>query len=342
MHKQSITYISPAKAQSVGIHAKISTILENLTRSGFTVKHLSGNTLQSIKRYLLYFGYFPKRGEVPNYIIYRSVHFANPLLIINFLYLSYLGVKVIYEIPHFPYVGEYKSRYSVRIYIDRIFSKLLFCCTHKIIFYSKGENIHRWFPYSNLVSVENFPLIFCDTNNIKNINKHSRSVNYLYLSSFQAWHQVDNVISEFINYHEICNTNSTLHIVGDGPTYNSCVNLFSHNHVIFHGRKTTIEVADLIKKVDVGIDTFSNTNRGHNDSIKLKDYLNNGLVCISQNSVSQMQYSTIVSTNNLDVNAFKAAERLSIQHNRDRVERLMKFRSKYSFQKCYFERVFND
>lgn len=187
----------------------------------------------------------------------RSNHNANPFTINMVKRMKKAGMKVVMEIPTYPYDAEYLSQgMGKQIFQDRIFRKLLAQQLDAIVTFSDANKIFgkKTIRISNGIDFNSIHL--------KRINAVDSSViNLIGVAEIHPWHGFDRVIKGLAAYyskpHDVI---VIFHIVGyfffnnDEVMYKQMI---SDNHldqyIILHGKKHGDELDKIFDTCNFGI-----------------------------------------------------------------------------------------
>lgn len=130
----------------------------------------------------------------------RSLHNASPFLTSFFRKLKKRGVKVLLEIPTYPYDEEYKGtvlEMRFRLLIDKCFRK------------SMAKQLYRILTYSDHKRIWNVPTINIsngiDFNAVRIKKEHSRvpnTLNLIGVAEIHSWHGFDRLIWGLVEYYK--------------------------------------------------------------------------------------------------------------------------------------------
>jgi len=238
-----------------GIHKRMAdnTVVENYGR-GYFAKIKKRICYNSLLNYIIH--------EKIELVYVRYVHNANPFLIHFFQSLNKAKVKVVMEIPTYPYDMEYKGLsldYQRILFFDKCFRKSLVKNIYKIVTFSDYNQI--WGRPTICISNG------IDFNQIKLKTKKNTNPMELHLigvATIHPWHGFDRLIEGLAIYLKDNKPLSIyFHIVGEGVPvivegYKKLVK--SNNlseHVIFHGPKFGKELDDIFELADLGIGSLA-------------------------------------------------------------------------------------
>jgi len=295
-----------------GYHKRMidNDILENYGK-GITAK---------IKRRTKYSGLY-------NYIIshnidflyIRTSHNANPFLIRFLKKLKRSGVKVIMEIPTFPYDQEYKminrTADRIRFFIDKKYRCKLAKYLYRIVTFSNDNKIFGT-PTINISNGVDFDRI-----KIKNSKKQTQNcINLLGVAEIHPWHGFDRIISGLANYYKKDRSIKVLfNIVGFGDLdeIKHLKKLITENNletfVKLSGPKTGDELDAQFEKADFGVASLGRHRSGitHMKSLKNREYAARGIPFIYSEideSFENMQYIIKAPANDMPINIEKIVQ----------------------------------
>lgn len=205
-------------------------------------------------------------------IYLRYDHNANPFTIHFIKKLRRNGVKIIMEIPTYPYDQEYKGLplpYQRILFIDKCFRKRFARHVHKIVTFS-DYNIIWNRPTIRISNGVDFSQIKVK----KYINDTSKEFNLIGVATLHPWHGFDRAIWGLVHYYKKPHTLKIyFHIVGVGvplvvDEYKKIVkdnNL--EEYIIFHNALYGEKLNEVYEKSDMGIGSLAR-HRSHIDKIK--------------------------------------------------------------------------
>ncbi len=216
-----------------GISKKILSQVEGLRENGADVSlctltlNADGSKSRTVDgRSIMDFGFglkakLKKRlsySDITDYVInngFGTVYIrydinADPFTIRFVKSLHKAGVKVIVEIPTYPYDGEFKGQglaMNFQLFIDKCFRRRFFKFCDRAVVYSNDEYVFgcRTINISNGVSFENIPTA--------DSQEYGGTLKMLSVANVHLWHGLDRLIEGMGRNPEI---NAELHIVGDG------------------------------------------------------------------------------------------------------------------------------
>lgn len=190
------------------------------------------------------------------------------------------GVKVIVEIPTYPYDTEQKSC-NIKVIKSNIFDKIIRKKLKKYLFRIAVTNEHKeifgikTININNGINIKEFPLIkpVC-----------SKSINLVGIANLAPWHGYDRVIKGLGQYYANKNKseNVEFYIIGEGKEKENlmslCEKLNLEDKVHFLGAKRGRELDEIFDRMHIGASSLAlfRAGGGH-DPIKSKEFLARGI-----------------------------------------------------------------
>lgn len=213
----------------------------------------------------------------------RSEHNASPFLIHFVKQLRKMGVKIVMEIPTYPYDQEYptiRGRFS--LYIDKFFRKQLAGKLHAIVTFSNEEEIFgkRTIRISNGIDFSSIPL--------KQDKHRSGELRLIGVAEIHFWHGFDRIITGLRDYYKSTPVNYEIFfdIVGDFAgtrERNDILPIIADNqlekYVTLHGSIYGSALDRLFDQADIGIGSLGRHRSGitHIKTLKNREYAARGL-----------------------------------------------------------------
>jgi glycosyltransferase involved in cell wall biosynthesis len=218
-----------------------------------------------------------------NFVYIRSNHNANPFTIRMVKQMKKAGMKVVMEIPTYPYDSEYHAQgMDKQIFQDKIFRK---CLAKKLDAIVTFSDINQIFG-KKTIRISNG----IDFNSIRMKSTHndtSHELNLIGVAEIHPWHGFDRVIKGFADYYSKPQTIVVrFHIVGyfffdeDERQYRKMI---SDNHlesyVILYGKKHGEELDELFNKCEFGIGSLGRHRVGIQEikTLKNREYAARGI-----------------------------------------------------------------
>lgn len=217
------------------------------------------------------------------FVYIRSNHNANPFTIRMVKRMKKAGMKVVMEIPTYPYDSEYKAQGMNRqIFQDKIFRNLLAKHLDAIVTFSDYEQIfgQRTIRISNGI----------DFNSVKVktiVNDTSKELNLIGVAEIHRWHGFDRLIKGLsLYYSQPHDLIVRFHVVGYffSTGFEVAFNKIISDHhmeeyVILYGKKHGEELDDLFNKCDFGIGSLGRHRVGIDKikTLKNREYAARGI-----------------------------------------------------------------
>lgn len=243
--------------------------------SGILSKILKRIDFSSISRYV-------KNNHI-DLVYIRSNHNANPFTIKMVKQMKKYGVKVVMEIPTYPYDSEYEAQgMSNQIFQDKLFRNNLAKQLDAIVTFSDYNQIfgQRTIRISNGIDF--------DSVKMKNtINDTSKELNLIGVAEIHEWHGFDRLVKGLADYYsKQQNYIVRFHVVGyffSTEIENEFKNIISDNHmedyVILYGKKHGEELDQIFDKCDFGVGSLGRHRVGIDKikTLKNREYAARGI-----------------------------------------------------------------
>ena len=219
-------------------------------------------------------------NKVDNTINY--IYIRKPSLTINFYKIllmikkKYKNIKILMEIPTYPFHSEYRGINKLAGLKSTICEKKLYKVVDYIITYSDDKTI--WgIPCINTSNCVKYSMIKPRSNNYcleKNNIRLTCVTNFIY------WHGNDRLINGIKEYNG--KYKITLNLVGNGPEIDNLKKM-SNESVVFWGAKNSDELNEIFDRTDIAIDALGRHRSGvyYNSSLKGKEYCARGVPIVS-------------------------------------------------------------
>ncbi len=209
-------------------------------------------------------------SSIVDYVIKNDIHFiymrydhnANPFTIYMLNRLKKHNVKVIMEIPTYPYDQEYKGLpmpYQRILFIDKCFRKILAKKIDKVVTFSDYRTIWErpTIRISNGIDFKQVKIKSC-------INDTNNEFHMIGVATMHPWHGFDRAIEGLANYYKsLHKVEVYFHIVGCGvpEVVEKYKRMVANNNlekfIIFHGAMFGEALDDLFDKSDFGIGSLA-------------------------------------------------------------------------------------
>lgn len=220
-----------------------------------------------------------------SFIYIRSDHNANPFTIHFLNSLKLRGVRVVMEIPTYPYDQEYITiERRLHLSIDRLFRRQLASKLDAIVTFSNEKKIfgQRTIRISNGIDFDSIPL--------KQVQKGSENeIHLIGLAEIHYWHGFDRIINGLAEYYkDFDDTQKTIyfHIVGAFSGEREEKEILSpiamhhlEKHVLLHGPLYGNELNDLFNLATLGIGSLGRhrSNITYIKTLKNREYAARGI-----------------------------------------------------------------
>lgn len=216
----------------------------------------------------------------------RSDHHTTPFLIDFYKKVQKKGVKILLEIPTYPYDQEYKGLsfgYQWVLFLDQFLRKRMAKYIHKIVTFSDDDFIfgRPTIKISNGIDFNSIPL-----KQLQAVSSNEE-LHLIAVATIHPWHGFDRIIRGVIEYYKTPQKRQVfLHIVGAGvPTvldgYHQLVSEHKglKNYVRFYGPLFGKELDALFNQCQMGIGSLARHRSGitHLRSLKNREYAARGI-----------------------------------------------------------------
>ncbi|WP_288217803.1 glycosyltransferase [uncultured Fusobacterium sp.] len=229
-----------------------------------------------------------KQEKIENcYIRYPN---SDPLFLFLLKKLKQRGIRVIVEIPTYPYEEEGKESLRGRIirFIDAYYRKKIYRYVERIVTYSHDEQIF------NIKTIKTVNGIDFEKVKMSKYFPEQKSIHLCGVATFHKIHGYDRVIEGLKIYYENGGArNIIFDIVGYGDNdiaqkYKDMVKKYKiEKHVIFHGRLHGVKLDDIYDKATIGVNSLAihRQNLKHESTLKTREYAAKGLPILSSSFV---------------------------------------------------------
>lgn len=187
--------------------------------------------------------------------IYIRYYLSDPFFISFLRKCKKYRLKIIIEIPTYPYMNEPINKVLYRL--DQYYSKKLNKYVDYIVTFSKHKSIFD----IDTISIENA----VDVESIKlSESKNDNVINLIGVANLKFWHGYDRVIDGLINYyksdHNKCNKKVIFTVIGEGSELQNLLKKVSDNnlqdYVIFKGALAGNELDLEFDKADIAVSSI--------------------------------------------------------------------------------------
>jgi hypothetical protein len=217
------------------------------------------------------------------FVYIRSNHNANPFTIHMVRQMKAAGMKVVMEIPTYPYDSEYKAqRMSKQIFQDKIFRNHLAKELDAIVTFSDYPQIfgQRTIRISNGIDFEHVSMK-------TTVNDTSQTLNLIGVAEIHRWHGFDRLVKGLAQYYSQPQKYIVkFHVVGyfySAEGEDEFKQLIADNHmedyVILYGKKHGEELDKLFNMCDFGIGSLGRHRVGIQKikTLKNREYAARGI-----------------------------------------------------------------
>lgn len=246
---------------------------------------------------------YVKQEEI-DFVYIRSNHNANPFTIHFVKRLKQIGIRIVMEIPTYPYDHEYLGR-ERELFVDRLFRKQL--CKHidRIVTFSNEGTIFGCptIRISNGIDFNSIPLRTLPTNRKEN------EIHLIAVAEIHFWHGFDRLIHGLGKYYQ---GNPTLpvylHLVGDFFGEREKEDILTpiqtyglEKYVISYGNQSGEALNNIFNQCDFAIGSLARHRSGitHIRTLKNREYAARGFGFIyseTDDDFEQMPYILKVPT----------------------------------------------
>lgn len=217
------------------------------------------------------------------FVYIRSNHNANPFTIKMVKRMKQAGMKVVMEIPTYPYDSEYEAQgMSKQIFQDKIFRNRLAKYLNAIVTFSDYEQIfgQRTIRISNGID---FDSVIIKTT----INDTSKELNLIGVAEIHRWHGFDRLVKGLAQYYsQPQNYIVRFYVVGyffspdiENEFKATISNYHLEDYVILHGKMHGEELDKLFNQCDFGIGSLGRHRVGIQriKTLKNREYAARGI-----------------------------------------------------------------
>ena len=284
---QKISYqVDAIKACGMEVH--LSYMKEDLSKQrlvdGAVIADYGNGTFSKIKKRTEFSSI--TKYAINNHIDFvyiRSNHNANPFTIWMVKRMKKAGMKVVMEIPTYPYDSEYHAQgMDKQIFQDKLFRKCLAKQLDAIVTFSEYDQIfgQKTIRISNGIDFKSIKMKSTQ-------NDTSHELNLIGVAEIHPWHGFDRVVKGLADYYsKPQEVTVRFHIIGYF-FFDDDVNLFrkmiSNHHldsvVTLYGKKHGSELDKLFEKCDFGIGSLGRHRVGIQKikTLKNREYAARGI-----------------------------------------------------------------
>jgi hypothetical protein len=284
-----LSFVVADDERGLGVNKKIRRQIKAMRKSGLQVFYIGikfsglylfedrnetilqsnpfGKRYSTLVKRLIYYKKLLKFIDEKNVkLIYVRYPFSEPFFIRFLRECKERGLKVLLEIPTYPYDEELSA---FKLFIDRAFRKYLHKYVDRVVTISNHEEIFGipTIRISNGIDTEEVK--------VASTSKKVHTINLIGVANVSFWHGYDRVIKGLYEYYKT-NTDRKVyfHIVGAGAELENLKKLTEtlglSEFVIFHGPRHGEELDRLFDKAHLAIGSLGNHRKGLRVSADLK------------------------------------------------------------------------
>lgn len=218
-----------------------------------------------------------------DFVYIRSNHNANIFTINMVRRIKQNGIKVVMEIPTYPYDQEYGSLWFRRqIFQDKIFRHQFSKQLDAIVTFSNDDYIfgQRTIKISNGIDFESIKLK-------TSLNDTSKELNLIGVAEIHYWHGFDRLVAGLANYYSAPHEYLVnFHVVGyffsneDEMEFKSVVKKYHMNdHIVIYGKRNGNELDEIFDRCDMGVGSLGRHRVGIKSikTLKNREYAARGI-----------------------------------------------------------------
>lgn len=252
--------------------------LKKIKLLNFSQKNnLIGKILRKIQTYILLILLMRKKYYKEIQYIYVRYFFTSIFSINYFKFLKKIGVKIILELPTYPYDKEIKKENFFTKW-DKKYRLELYRYVDKIVTYSEDKII--WGV--SCINIANG----IDLEEVRIINKKQHmGFNFISVSNCSFWHGIDRFLYSLLQYIKNGGAEKIkFHIVGEGSETSKLKKIVKDNIelqdiVIFYGFKSGEKLDEIYNNSDIAVSSLGffrdGTEKG--STLKVREYCAKGL-----------------------------------------------------------------
>lgn len=248
------------------------------------LKDYGNNWLSKIKKRICYRSVIKFAGQNQiDFVYIRSDHNANPFTINLVTKLKEHGIKVVMEIPTYPYDQEYKEagyREKFSLFIDKCYRYKLAKHLNAIVTFSNHDYIFN----KRTIKISN-GIDFSDINIKESSIVNENKINFIGVADVHYWHGYDRMIQGIGEYYQTPHTTDVyFHIVGclgvEQELFMRIIQKYKiEKYIIFYGPKHGKELDYLFNICQVGIGSLARhrSNISNIKTLKNREYAARGI-----------------------------------------------------------------
>lgn len=287
----SYSLITDEKRKKDGVTKKIISQVDALTTFGFDVELVNVVQSEPNKFVKFWYNFFYQKWYFSAVKDYRDVDFVyirfvapmNSAWLFLSKYFNKMGVKVIYEIPTFPYKYEHKGvKGFIILSIDRFFRTKLKKYVDYIATYSEDD----WIFGIKTIKITNG--IDCSKIKLLQAQEYHTDIRLICVAGFSIWHGYDRLIKGLYEYYRT-NPNRKVYfdLVGDGGAlhdYKQKILQYElQEYITCYGMLSGEDLTSIFDKADIAVCSLGCHRKDLflSSELKSREYMARGLPMIS-------------------------------------------------------------
>lgn len=279
------------------------------TKEGCKVVNVSNNMQQEFHESVLNManslikhediGMLYVRAMIPSFSLIRLLQKA-----------SFKKIRIIYEIPTYPYFAEMfkmatkKHRAIIKIMLDVVFNPIIFHCAERILIVKSNSSKRT---HKKMIEIYNGVDVNKTQRKTYKEKKPLKELNLVAVGTIYPYHGYDRLI-EGMNMcgEKVGGIDLKLHFVGSSNTMNeleALANKYQLKNVYFYGQRTTEELNEMYDNFDIGVGCIGlhRKNADIDTSLKVIEYYCRGIPVISSAICPEKDYTLNVSADDTPI-----------------------------------------
>lgn len=204
-------------------------------------------------------------------------------------YIKSKQIKIICEIPTFPYIQEMiNNKKYVQVLVERKNWNKFYHTVDKIpaVLHNKDKHYKKIIPINNAIDIDMIPISY--------EKNESEFIDIIGVGYIYYYHGFDRIIKGISNYIKSGKVNIRFHIVGDGPEIPRLKDITNklgiNNNIIFYGKKSGEELDEILNKSHIGVGAIGIHRKDAtiDTSLKIREYCARGIPFIVSGDVEDI------------------------------------------------------
>lgn len=283
--------------------------------------------------------------------IYMRYMFSTPQVIRLFKIAKKKNIRIVEEIPTYPYDSEMKNGnrldLKLALKVDKHYRKKLKKYVDNIATFSDDDEIFgiRTIKIENGIDVDNVEIL--------DVNLKTNEINMIAVSVLEYWQGYDRIIKSLKDYYDSKKNDEiviNLHIIGDGTEREKLEKMTKEykleNNITFYGFLSGKELDDVYKKCQCGIAGLGIFRKGISNArtLKIREYTARAIPFVystNDDSIKNFKYAYKVSDDEQAIDLRKIIEFLNGLENTQIKNDMREFASKNYKWEPQMEKVLN-